>query len=124
MWFGEPHRSAGERITCRTERVGTTELHRAIVWTVNAKEMFHINFVMLLNNKISTMLHEKQEHKSLSTKQVSWLTAKLHVSASAYFCKKIIYKKILRNLQELKMEYLDMDWYSYFRNYPQSSHKE
>ena len=47
---------------------------------VNVKEKFHINFVTLLNNKILTMLNEKQEDKSLWIKQVAWLTAELHVS--------------------------------------------
>lgn len=48
---------------------------------INVKEKFHTSFVKLLNNKTSTLLNEKQEHKSLSTKQVAWLTAELHVSA-------------------------------------------
>jgi DNA-dependent RNA polymerase auxiliary subunit epsilon len=38
---------------------------------VNVKEKFHINFVTLLNNKILTMLNEKQEDKSLWIKQVA-----------------------------------------------------
>jgi len=28
MWFDEPHRSAGKRITCQTEHVGTTKLQK------------------------------------------------------------------------------------------------
>jgi hypothetical protein len=46
----------------------------------NVKEKFHTNFVTLLDNKILTLLNEKQEHKSLSIKQVPWFTAELHVS--------------------------------------------
>ena len=56
------------------------ELIMSLILQVNKKEKFQTNFVTLLNNKISTLLNEKQKHKSLSIKQVAWLTVELHVS--------------------------------------------